>query len=244
MGKLVRPEVFLIGCTTIDADGLDQYLHATGNQDFLASIAAAKSQGISDGEILTSFFAKLCYASLTVGKNKNISRVRDIPDNLRSTWDQAHGSVWEHVYLNFVATNCSRVYTHEQVRHRVGTAYSHTSGLYVRGDAIDIVFAPILEPVRDLGCELQQIIEYYYRQMVAVMHLDNIKDFTRKKKITAALRRYLPNGQSNEIGFSLNLRSLRHIIQLRTSCHAEWEIREIYSQVYALTKDRWPLLYH
>jgi thymidylate synthase ThyX len=69
-------------------------------------------------------------------------------------------------------------------------------------------------------------------------------DFAKKKKITSALRRLLPNGQSNEIGFSVNLRSLRHLVMVRTSRHAEWEIREVFSQIYNITKKKYPLLYY
>ncbi len=564
MGSLVTPSVYFIGYTTIDCDGLDAYLRDSGNEDFLESIAAARKEGLSDGEILVSFFAKLCYASLTLGKNLNVTRVRDIPDNLRACWDQGHGSVWEHVQLNFVVRNCSRVFTHEIVRHRAGTAFclagdaevycgrgkkpdgtgswngvkkrtirdlyerythpdhrrrsrvklmrvrcydgaqfvmapiknviksgvkplfevklsnggsircswdhrflsrrgedegwfslrhlragdsiatngrrivrpdrqalyrqyveqdmtreqvaslygvseplvgkwlrhygiakpgggrfqkgltpwnrgvtgvvtfslsdeacrkiaaaklgennpnwkgglsvreqnarrlrkntceecgsgddlhvhhkdrdhwndapenlttlcnschvklhneqdgnpralvprwreivsvepvgegmtydlevdhpahnfvangfvthnSQTSGRYVRGDEVNVVFDPILEPVRDDVRELQALIEERYAGMVRKMGLDAMKDFGRKKKITSALRRLLPNGQSNEIGFSCNLRALRHTVQLRTSRHAEWEIRDVFGQVYRMTKERYPLLYH
>ncbi len=244
MGKLVTPKVYWVGYMTINGPELDRYLEDSGNEDFQTTINAARADGLSDGEILTSFYAKLCYASLTLGKNANITRTRDIPDNLRACWDQGHGSVWEHVNLNFVVRDCSRVFTHEIVRHRAGTAFSQTSGRYVRGDEVDIVFDPILEPVRGHIMDLQSIIEVRYREMVRELRLDDMKDFGLKKKITSALRRLLPNGQSNEIGFSVNLRSLRHIVQLRTSRHAEWEIREVFQQVYRLVKDKYPLVFH
>lgn len=244
MGKLVTPKVYFVGYTTIDRDGMDLYLRESGNEEFLATMEAARSGGLSDGEILTSFYAKLCYASLTVGHNSNITRVRDIPDNLRACWEQGHGSVWEHCMLNFVVRDCSRVLTHELVRHRAGTAFSQTSGRYVRGSEVNLVFDPILEPVREEIQTVQYFLEEAYGRMVAKLGLDQMTDFTKKKKLTSALRRILPNGQTNEIGFSLNLRSLRHVIQLRTGRHAEWEIRDVFAQVYALVKGRYPLLFH
>lgn len=244
MGKLVQPETFFIGYTTIEWKGLLAYLEASDNKEFFERIDEARQEGLSEGEMLTSFYAKLCYASLTEKHNKNISKTRSIKDNLLSTLDSAHGSVFEHVTLNFVIRNCSRVLTHELVRHRAGTSYSQTSGRYVRGDEIDIVFDPILEPVRDQVKDLQYIIEEHYAVMVEEMDLDNLKDFSKKKKITSALRRLLPNGQSNEIGFSVNLRALRHIVQLRTSRQAEWEIRLVFNQIYTLVKDKYPLLFY
>lgn len=244
MGKLVQPETYFVGATAMIGRGMTDYLLDSGNADFLQSMASARQEGLSEAEILVSFYAKLCYASLSLGKNANVTRIRDIPDNLKACWDQGHGSVWEHCNLNFVVRNCSRVFTHEIVRHRAGTAFSQTSGRYVRGDSVDLVFDPILEPVRGYVERLQGIIETFYGSMVKEMDLDNMTDFARKKKITSALRRMLPNGQSNEIGFSVNLRALRHIVQLRTSRHAEWEIRLVFGQVYQLVKGKYPLLFH
>lgn len=243
MGKLVTPKVYLIGYTNIDMEGLGEYLTDSGNGDFYQSIVAARDKGLSDGEILTSFYAKLCYASLTLGKNANVTRIRDIPNNLIAMLSSGHGSVFEHAQLNFVIRDCSRVFTHELVRHRMGTAFSQTSGRYVRGDSVDIVFDPILEPVRHLVEAVQETVEHYYRNMVREMGLDDMKDFDRKKKVTSALRRILPNGQSNEIGFSVNLRALRHTVMMRTAAGAEWEIREVFGQVYRLVKDRFPMLF-
>ena len=250
MGKLVEPKVYFIGETVINPMEFDTYLVDSGNEDFLESVDKARSLGLSDGEILVSFYAKLCYASLTLGKNENVTRVRDIPDNLKATCDAGHMSVWEHIQLNFVIRDCSRVFTHELVRHRVGTAFSQTSGRYVRCDpkkGFDLVYDPILEPVKEDIRELQETIADYYNDMVEKMGLNdpNSKlDFAKKKKITSALRRILPNGQSNEMGFSINLRALRHTVQMRTSRHAEWEIRFVFEQIYKLVKDKYPMLFY
>jgi thymidylate synthase (FAD) len=244
LGKLVTPSVYLIGHTVMIQEGLDAYLDASGNADFVRSVEAARAGGLSDAEILCSFYAKLCYASLTIGHNLNVSRVRDVPDSLRGCFEQGHGSVFEHCSLNFVVRDCSRVFTHELVRHRAGTAFSQTSGRYVRGDEVDIVFDPVLEAVRGEVIAFQEEVERRYRGLVRAVGLDGMTDFALKKQVTSALRRLLPNGQGNEIGFSINLRALRHVVQLRTSRHAEWEIRTIFGQVYRLVKDKHPLLFH
>lgn len=241
---LVEPKVFMIGCTVALRDGMEDYLRATGQVEFLSVIEAAYNEGISPAEALVSFFAKLCYKSLVVGKNLNITQTRDIEDNLKGTHDQGHGSVWEHCVINFVATDVSRVLTHELVRHRAGWAYSQTSGRYVRGDSLDLVFDPILEPVRnEIEMAVYQIQENY-KALVKMMGLDTMTDKDLKKKITSALRRILPNGQSNEIGFSVNLRALRHFVMVRTSRHAEWEIRSVAEQVYDLVNAEFPLVFY
>jgi thymidylate synthase (FAD) len=242
--NFVLPKVFLIGYTSVDYSGLHEYLKYTNQTEFIEDIANATLAGVSDGEILCSFYAKLCYKSLTTKENKNISKVRSIEDNILSTIISRHGSVFEHCNINFVVTNCSRVYTHEQVRHRVGTAYSQTSGRYVRGNELKIVFDPILNPIYERAENLRQHIENEYKLMEKEMGLNNPGlDFSFKKKVTSALRRFLPNGQANEIGYSVNLRTLRQTIQTRTSRHAEWEIRDIYNQIYEIVNSKYPLMF-
>ncbi len=239
----VRPQVYLTGYTSIDLDGLTSYLKDTDQLVFLEEIETARAEGLSDGEILCSFYAKLCYASLSLGKNRNISRIRAIRDNIAGTIDSGHGSVFEHAQVNFVVRDCSRVYTHEQVRHRVGSAYSQTSGRYVRTDKLNVVIDPILEPAYDLVEEARAYLEAWYKRVEERLSIGEEKSFARKKKLTSAMRRMLPNGQANELGFSLNLRSIRHLIELRTSEHAEWEIRDIFAQVYLVLKDRFPAMF-
>lgn len=250
MGKLVTPKVFLIGCSTIDTIGLYEYLKHTNNLEFSEVVEAARNNGISAAECLCSFMGKLCYKSLTVGQNANISRTRDIEKNLEACFDSGHGSVFEHVVFNLVVTDCSRVFTHELVRHRVGTAFSQTSGRYVRpidengNGVLDFVMDPILEPVKSEVLSVLEFLEDVYKQMVYRMGVDDMKDFSKKKKITSALRRILPNGQSNEMGFSINLRSVRHLMMVRTSRHAEWEIRVIFEQIYHLLKTKFPMVFY
>jgi thymidylate synthase (FAD) len=239
MKNFVQPKVFLIGATKISLSDLAEYLNYTDQTEFAKEIDEARNQYLSDGEILCSFYAKLCYASLTTKKNKNISKVRGVYDNILNTIESQHESVFEHASLNFVITDCSRVFTHEIVRHRVGTAFSQTSGRYVRTDELNIVVDPILESVYENVEHVRSYLEDAYKFIEHKM-LDGITDFDEKKRRTSALRRILPNGQANEIGFTINLRSLRHLIELRTSRHAEWEIRVIFNQIAELVKDKYP----
>lgn len=265
----VEPKVFFLGMTEVYVAGLWDYLKYTGQEEFLDSWKAAKIAGHSDAECLCSYYAKLCYKSLVTGKNDNISRVRDIPENFLGILQSAHGSVLEHCSFNFVATDVSKVLTHELVRMRAGWAYSQTSGRYVRGDKINLVFDPILDPIKDEVQEDILDLEYRYKFYCTRMGLNGIPaledqlqrkateeelkklgletgtmSFDRKKKVTSALRRMLPNGQSNEIGFTINLRAIRHFIMLRSGRAAEWEIRLVTEQVYKFVKQICPLLFH
>lgn len=240
----VDPQTYLIGMTTLDFEGLGKYLLDTGQSEFLEVITTARSEGISDGEIICSFYAKLCYKALTTGRNANITRTRNISDNIEGCFDSGHGSVFEHCWFNFVTTNCSRVFTHELVRHRVGTAFSQTSGRYVRSDVLDLVIGdPVLTPYISEIEKLGETIEAGYNEVMKSIDWGSM-DFGKKKKLTSALRRLLPNGQANEIGWSVNIRALRHLVNMRTSRHAEWEIRKVFEEVYLIVKDKFPKVFY
>lgn len=131
--------------------------------------------------------------------------------------------------------------SHNFVANGFVTHNSQTSGRYVSIDELDIVFDPILEPVRTEAEELIKLTETYLRRMREKLIKDG-DSFDRKKKVTSAIRRFAPNGQTNEIGFSVNIRQLRHMIHLRTSVHAEWEIRLVFNQVANIVLERYPLM--
>ena len=250
--KLVQPKVFLLGATTVTPSALLEYLKYVGCGEFMETFDAAVNSGIHPGEALCSLYAKLCYKSLTVEGNDNVSKVRDIEGNIRGCFDTGHGSVFEHCNLNFVITDCSRVFTHELVRHRVGSAFSQTSGRYVRSDNLSMVLEDPLaqtlrarngNPLIDLMQRWVEETEKKYNWVVSQFDWEAMK-MVDKKKLTSYLRRMLPGGQANEIGVTLNIRSLRHLVQMRTGRHAEWEIRLVFGQIYKLVKDKFPLIFH
>lgn len=241
--KYVQPKTYLTGITGITS-GLTDYLIESGNEEFLGAIDQARLEGLSDGEILCSFYAKLCYKSLTLGQNSNVTKIRDIESNLMGCFDSGHGSVFEHCFLNFVTMDCSRVFTHELVRHRVGTAYSQTSGRYVALDDIGFIIDPLLQEDPECDEAIQKLL-LQIEDTAKFLRNRLIKDgdpFTKKKKVTSAIRRIAPNGQSNEIGWSMNVRSLRNTLVLRTSEHAEWEIRVVFNQVGKIIEEKFPLM--
>lgn len=246
--KPVLPKTYLIGITGGYGDGLLEYLRESGNEEFENVISDAVFEDrVNYGHALCSFFAKLCYKALSVGDNPNVTRTRDIRSNIEACFNAGHGSVFEHCWLNFITTNCSRVFTHELVRHRTGTAFSQTSGRYVRLDSeneLEMVIDPILEPVRGIIDDAMRRVELTYHQCVHQLGLAEMKDFDQKKKLTSALRRMLPNGQANEIGWSVNIRALRHLLMMRTTRHAEWEIRLVFDQVYRIIQEQFPLMVH
>lgn len=241
--KMVAPKAILLAETKIDAFGLGDLLQHLGVG------AWSQPPGLSDAERLTEIAGKLCYMSFSTDLNDNLTAV-----NTKSNFDYVqqsiiknlHGSVLEHSTVSIVALDVSRVATHELVRHRPGSAYSQQSGRYVRTDHLHMYIPPdiiedqaVLEKFLDLG----NVIEKAYNDLVEASGLDDMKDFDKKKRITSALRRLRPNGESNAILFTYNHRAYRHLIEVRTSPGAEEEIRVLFNQVFQILRERYPAIY-
>ncbi len=246
----MNPRTFLVGMTDVDMSGLNDYLEHTKQLSFMDDFQMFDREHSAIG--ICSFYAKLCYKSLTLGRNANVTAIRDIEDNIKGCIDQKHGAVFEHLTLNFVTTGCSRVFTHELVRHRVGVAYSQTSGRYCTVEDAELVLPPEFDELmpeahtstdtlRESFEFMLQHIKNFVKKTRKLLQVDDM-EMKERKLWTSALRRIMPNGCDNEIGWSVNMRMLRHILELRTSIHAEWEIRRVMTDVARLIEERFPLM--
>ena len=242
MGKLVHPKAFLIAETKVDHAAIDHALLHLGVDGWM-------SDGETDADVLTEFAGKSCYMSFDRQLNLNLTKVGGRTNEeyiQQGIIENKHGSVLEHSTVTFFLTNVSRVVTHELVRHRAGTAFSQTSGRYVRSDDVDM-YVP--EEIKAFP-EAVAVFEYAVGQMednlerlVKATGIDEMKDFGMKKRLTSAFRRIIGNGQANHIVMTGNHRAWRHIIEMRTSVHAEEEIRLIIGDVAAQLKARFPTIY-
>lgn len=145
---------------------------------------------------------------------------------------QGHHSVLEHSNMTVQFNNCSRGFTHEQVRHRL-TAISQESTRYVdyaKGEVdleqfqLQCIAPPHREPHQrvDLGdgramslAEMFAEVEKFYRAL------------RRAGWVPEDARQILPIGTKSQIVISANFREWRHIFFMRTSKHAHWEIRKV-----------------
>lgn len=238
----VIPKVFVLAQTKIDTEGMAQYLGDMGQENWTTDAE-------SDAEKLIEVAGKTCYRSFGLELNKNLSKVggRNNYDYIQDgIVKQRHGSVLEHASVTLALVDVSRVLTHELVRHRVGTAYSQESGRYVRTDVIKMYIPPEISENTFLLQEFIHTceqIEKMYKRLELISDVDNMKDFGKKKRLTSALRRILPEGRANTIIVTMNHRTLRHLIALRSSQHAEVEIREAFVQLYSIIKPVFPAIY-
>ena len=191
---------------------------------------------------------RLCYRSFLPGLNKNVKKVRtENAPYLANVIKSAHGSVLEHASVNFVFADVSRVFTHELVRHRAGTAISQESLRFVRLDKITAWLPTIIREDETATTIFTSCIKELERlQLALAEHFkldDNGTSFERKKIATSAMRRIAPDGVATTVGWTANMRTLRHVIEMRTSRHAEEEIRLVFADVFTICRDRYPNLF-
>jgi thymidylate synthase (FAD) len=179
--------------------------------------------------------------------NPNITRVRASNEAyLSNIIAKGDGSVLEHGVVNFFFCDVSRVFTHELVRHRVGTAMSQESLRYVRLTDLDF-YAPLCiqenEEAMTLFTKTFEELSSLQKEMAELFDLDRLNSFNDKKEITSAMRRIAPIGLATNIGWSTNMRTLRHVIEMRTDPSAEEELRLVFSQVAEIAIKSWPNLF-
>ncbi|MBI4558854.1 MAG: FAD-dependent thymidylate synthase [Candidatus Hydrogenedentes bacterium] len=238
--RVTQPKVILVGETRIIEDGLQDYLQHIG-------VPHWETDAPSDVERLSEVFGRLCYRSFEPGLNPNVTRVREgNAKYLGHVLEVGHGSVIEHAVLNFIFADVSRVVTHELVRHRAGTAVSQESLRFVRLEGLS-AYVPTHIRESEEGMEVfvktMEQLEAVQRELAKLFQIDQEKSFDRKKKLTSAFRRVAPDGVATSIGWSCNVRALRHIIEMRTAPDAEEEIRLLFGMVYDTIKDRYPNLF-
>jgi thymidylate synthase (FAD) len=246
MGRMheTSPQVFLIARPSVDTGGMRAYLETVGGTSWLDMREDAREQ-LSDGELLAEFGGRMCYRSWEPGLNPNVTRIRtDQQEYFANVLRSAHGSVLEHANYSFALRNVSRVLTHELVRHRAGSAFSQESLRYVRLTDIGFRVPPALEPLRDQVIGIVEQLEELQLSAAERLDLDNGEmPFAVKKEITSALRRLAPIGLSTDILWTANVRTLRHVIEMRTAPGAEEELRTVFDMIAEIMKDEAPSLF-
>lgn len=242
MGKPVFPKCFMIAHTALHGVGITAMLNELGIPDW-------DTEAESPAEWLTEFAGKSCYMSFDLSLNQNLTKVGTRTNEeyiAGGILGPKHGSVLEHSTVTFFLKDVSRVVTHELVRHRVGTAYSQTSGRYVRIGEIDY-YMP--QCVANNSRVLQRFVDEFRHQeetakwMAKELGLDESKDFAYKKECTSAIRRIIGNGQATNIVVTGNHRSWRHMTAMRTAKGAEEEIRVTFRAIANELANHFPALY-
>lgn len=259
--KTVDPQVFLVARPELDHAALGEYLAQVGGSDWLGRLDRGELAGAgpeqlqtgsspagADAQDLAEAAGRICYRSWEPGLNPNVTRIRtDQTAYLRNVLASAHGSVLEHANFSFVLHNVSRVLTHELVRHRAGVAVSQESLRYVRLTELPFWFPDWAQEDPELLERASAVLaglEEFQEWMTDHFGLEQAGvDFAEKKHKTSFMRRFAPEGLATGLVWTANVRTLRHVIAMRTASGAEEEIRLVFGQVARLMVAEAPALF-
>ncbi len=223
---------FLQDYDTEFGSGLEDYVRAEMSTD--------------DPAVLSMFAGQLCY--LAFGHKR--TPIENIHQYMANILVSGHGSVLEHVNFSYLLYGIDRATTHELVRHRVGFAVSQVSQRYVNADRVRFVLPwedrdeegmKLFERHIDRAAqEYEDRTEYLMRKFPRQEH-ETATD--HRKRIQSSARSVLPNDTEAPCVVTINARSARHMIALRTSPKADVRIRRPFIQILRDLQERSPALF-
>jgi thymidylate synthase (FAD) len=214
-------------------------------------------QHTPEPEKLIAAAAKLCYSK--AGANEIMDDLTDENVNkfLNRLMDMGHASPIEHASFTFAIEGVSRVLTHQLVRHRMAS-FSQKSQRYVDEGQFNYIIPPEIkeipggEAIFVQGMEnaqktydelAEKLIENHTKQLMETgMAEKKAKSIAQKQGIEDA-RFLLPNACETKIVVSMNARELLHFFNQRCCNRAQWEIRELATEMLRECKKVAPILF-
>ncbi len=202
-----------------------------------------------DPEETVSQAAKLCYSASEMEDLIEKIKAKDQKEFIRKLAMIGHLSPFEHVSFTFGIEGISRACTHQLVRHRLAS-FSQQSQRYVgetSGKKNDGIFDYIVPPsMKALGrkevvkwkSDMQKIQEMY-DYWVDALESTGVKG----EKVYEDARFILPNAAETKIVVTMNARQLLHFFEKRCCNRAQWEIREMATQMLKLVFKKAPNIF-
>ncbi|MBR3874677.1 MAG: FAD-dependent thymidylate synthase [Clostridia bacterium] len=182
-----------------------------------------------DPEALTALGARLCYAGGDVDRLLKLIEEKDQKAFVEKIMSMGHESVLEHVSFTFLIEGVSRVLLAQLTRHRIAS-FSVQSQRYVSyADGFGYIIPPA---IRDLGPGAVAEYEAQMAQMQSWYELWQQKLGAAGEKSNEDARFVLPNACETRILMTMNARELRHFFALRMCSRAQWEIRQMATDMF------------
>lgn len=268
-----KPKVYLIAKTQLNVNGITSFLNEQGLAWPTEPLGLESPRG---AEQLTELAGRCCYMSFgnKAGSKTNAVYIDNLLGRLPDGTFRdgpAHGSVLEHATFSFLVVGAGRGFSHEQIRHRAGWAYSQLSTRYCdfeRDGDEEGTWDPgfTIPPLGQLNATTTKAIEDTHRtaldayksilvmiehdlrqneEFMASLSVNSEREQKRmlRKAARGAARDVLPNGTEAIMVMTANARSIWNTIPLRATEHAEAEIREVYVQIARIMETEMPTLF-
>ena len=194
-----------------------------------------------DPERLIAAAAKLCYSESDAASIFEDLTPEAVERFLRRLTDMGHASPVEHANFTFSVEGVSRSLTHQLVRHR-HASYSQKSQRYVTEGGFDYIVPPEIEKIseaKDRFIAAMDCAEHYYHNLVK----DLMDDGRTEKEAYEDARYVLPNACETKIVVTMNVRELLHFFNVRCCNRAQWEIRELATEMLRQCIEVAPILF-
>lgn len=202
--------------------------------------------------------AKLCYSQVGVTEISEKMSDEQAEKFVRMLMGFSHMSPIEHISFTFAIEGVSRTLTHQLVRHRLAS-YSQQSQRYVSENQFDYIVPPLIEKDEKALLkfnETMQQIQKSYEELRDILTENNTRDLVendgldeseaRKKAVKMAnedARFVLPGACETKIIMTMNARELLHFFGERCCNRAQWEIRELATQMLKQVKEVCPVIF-
>ncbi|MBF7096012.1 FAD-dependent thymidylate synthase [Alkalibacter mobilis] len=208
-------------------------------------------------EKIISAAAKLCYSPGGIEELLGGLDETSVNKFLSKLMDMGHESPIEHVSFTFGIEGVSRSLTHQLVRHRVAS-YSQKSQRYVTENQFEYIVPPQIaadERAREIYIKAMESDQKYYDELVGILKKQRFDEYVaqgdsekaakgKAEKTAIEDARYvLPNGCETKIIATMNARELLHFFNHRCCERAQWEIRELATEMLRLVKGKAPLIF-
>jgi len=152
---------------------------------------------------------------------------------IRMVLGYGHHSVIEHANFTFSIEEISRACTHQLVRHRLAS-YTQQSQRYVKIEDFDPVIPDSIknnEKAKKIFDEMIDLIPVIYKKLISLGIPPEDARFI------------LPNATKTNITVTMNARELHHFFNLRCCARAQWEIRELATEMLRQVRKVAPVLF-
>ncbi|HBI91377.1 MAG TPA: FAD-dependent thymidylate synthase [Terrisporobacter glycolicus] len=208
-------------------------------------------------EKVIAMAAKLCYSPVGVDEIEENLSDESVEKFLNVLINMGHESPLEHVTFTFGIEGISRSCSHQIVRHRIAS-FSQQSQRYVKLDQFEYIIPPQIakiEEAKKIFIQSMKKDQEDYDKLVDILFEKNYKKLIEEgknekeaksqgEKIAIEDARYVfPNACETKMVFTINTRSLYNFFDHRCCERAQWEIRELATEMLKEVKKVAPILF-
>ena len=171
----------------------------------------------SPQEDIIEFAGRVCYRST--------ARMGHSPEFIAARIREGHEDIIEHAQATYYIEGISRACSHQLVRHRLAS-FSQESQRYTElGENAEFIVPDSIAG----NPEAQQVWDDLISRLESAY-----RDFRKLGVRKEDARFLLPNAATTSLVLSMNFRSLRHFFWLRCDRAAQWEIRDLATEMLRL----------